>query len=178
MAPATSLDVEGCLAKLSKDDKVALLSGANMWHTHKVESLGIPPLRVSDGRKYILSTSGSPGHALIFCTVSCGPYRTPPSHSFSTVLTTQKKYNKNTCLNAGYELPCIHATTTTGNILQQMVFEVYASSMEHPRTASLYVHLCLICLCFTQEQSMLTCCCMIANTVCDRLSCQLGPGST
>lgn len=71
-----TLDVEDTLSKLGQMDKILLLSGSgefsastcltiglagatenvvcpspDFWHTHPVEKLGIPKLRVSDGRE-------------------------------------------------------------------------------------------------------------------------------
>jgi len=43
------LDIQETLSKLSAQDKILLLSGSDFWHTHPVESLGIPRVRVSDG---------------------------------------------------------------------------------------------------------------------------------
>ena len=41
--------VERLLAQLTLEEKVALLAGADTWHTIPVERLGIPALKMSDG---------------------------------------------------------------------------------------------------------------------------------
>jgi beta-glucosidase len=42
-------DVEALLARLERSEKIALVSGADMWTTPGVERLGIPPLCLTDG---------------------------------------------------------------------------------------------------------------------------------
>ncbi|MHB1140059.1 MAG: glycoside hydrolase family 3 protein, partial [Microthrixaceae bacterium] len=41
--------VEELLAELTTEEKASLTAGADMWHGHAVERLGIPALKVSDG---------------------------------------------------------------------------------------------------------------------------------
>src|SRR5436853_7427472 len=41
--------IEGLLGQLTLEEKVALLAGADTWHTVPVERLGIPALKMSDG---------------------------------------------------------------------------------------------------------------------------------
>jgi beta-glucosidase len=41
--------IDGLLAQLTLEEKVALLSGSDMWHAAGVERLDIPPLKVTDG---------------------------------------------------------------------------------------------------------------------------------
>ncbi|MGH0033253.1 MAG: glycoside hydrolase family 3 C-terminal domain-containing protein [Myxococcota bacterium] len=41
--------VDGLLARLTLDEKVSLVAGADMWTTPGVPRLGIPPLKVTDG---------------------------------------------------------------------------------------------------------------------------------
>lgn len=53
-----TLDVEKCMESLSRENKIALLSGSDMWHTQAVPNLNVPRLRVSDGRKSIAETHG------------------------------------------------------------------------------------------------------------------------
>lgn len=40
---------DGLLAELTLDEKIALLAGADMWHTRPVERLGLPAMKVTDG---------------------------------------------------------------------------------------------------------------------------------
>ena len=42
-------EIEKLLAELTLEEKVSLLSGANLWETPAIERLDIPPLRVTDG---------------------------------------------------------------------------------------------------------------------------------
>lgn len=51
MPKYSELDIEETLTKLSRPDKIALLSGTDFWHTYAVDSLGIPRVRMSDGRE-------------------------------------------------------------------------------------------------------------------------------
>jgi len=49
-------DVEDVLDKLNIDEKVALLSGTDFWHTASVPRLGVPAVRVSDGPNGVRGT--------------------------------------------------------------------------------------------------------------------------
>ncbi len=42
-------DVEDVLRQMTLQEKVSMLSGADMWHTMPVERLGIPAVKVTDG---------------------------------------------------------------------------------------------------------------------------------
>lgn len=44
-----TIDVEDLLSKLTIEQKAALCSGADFWHTEAVEELGLPAIMVSDG---------------------------------------------------------------------------------------------------------------------------------
>ena len=41
------IDPEAILKQLSSEEKIALLSGDDMWHTAPVKRLGVPRVRVS-----------------------------------------------------------------------------------------------------------------------------------
>jgi beta-glucosidase len=43
----TSIDPVAVLKQLSSEEKIALLSGDDMWHTAPVKRLGVPRVRVS-----------------------------------------------------------------------------------------------------------------------------------
>ncbi|KAI5302637.1 hypothetical protein KEM56_000498 [Ascosphaera pollenicola] len=43
------IDVEKALEELTQNEKIQLTSGADFWHTVRVERLGIPSVRLSDG---------------------------------------------------------------------------------------------------------------------------------
>jgi beta-glucosidase len=45
----THLDTETLLAQLTLDEKIALLAGADAWHTVAIPRLGIPAIKVTDG---------------------------------------------------------------------------------------------------------------------------------
>jgi beta-glucosidase len=45
---ATVIDPEYVLGQLSSEEKIALLSGDDMWHTVAIPRLGVPRVRVSD----------------------------------------------------------------------------------------------------------------------------------
>ncbi|HEY0217443.1 MAG TPA: glycoside hydrolase family 3 C-terminal domain-containing protein [Cellulomonas sp.] len=44
-----AFDVERVLAELTLEEKAALTSGSDFWHTEGVERLGVPPVMVTDG---------------------------------------------------------------------------------------------------------------------------------
>lgn len=45
----TVIDPEYVLGQLSSEEKIALLSGDDMWHTVPIPRLGVPRVRCSDG---------------------------------------------------------------------------------------------------------------------------------
>jgi beta-glucosidase len=51
MSKYQELDIDETINKLTRPDKIGLLAGTDFWHTHAVESLGIPRVRMSDGRE-------------------------------------------------------------------------------------------------------------------------------
>jgi beta-glucosidase len=62
------------LARLTLEEKVALLSGADFWHTAEVARLGIPALRTSDGPNGVRGTrfTTGPASALVPCGAALG----------------------------------------------------------------------------------------------------------
>ncbi|KAH7025702.1 glycosyl hydrolase family 3 N terminal domain-containing protein [Microdochium trichocladiopsis] len=54
--PAGLLDVDELLAQLTVEEKVALLTGRDMWHTTPLPLRGIPSIRVSDGPNGVRGT--------------------------------------------------------------------------------------------------------------------------
>ena len=67
-------DLQNLLEKMSLDEKISLLAGADMWHTTPVERLGIPSIRVSDGPNGVRGTTGnfSPTSACFPCGSALG----------------------------------------------------------------------------------------------------------
>ncbi|EPE30379.1 (Trans)glycosidase [Glarea lozoyensis ATCC 20868] len=51
-----TVDVEDVLSKLNNVEKVALLAGADWWHTIPIKRLGIPAIRMSDGPNGVRGT--------------------------------------------------------------------------------------------------------------------------
>lgn len=41
--------IETLIAQMTVEEKIAMLAGADMWHTVAIERLGIPAIRVTDG---------------------------------------------------------------------------------------------------------------------------------
>jgi beta-glucosidase len=62
------------VARLTREEKVALLSGADFWHTAAVPRLGIPALRMSDGPNGVRGTrfTTGPPSALVPCGAALG----------------------------------------------------------------------------------------------------------
>ncbi|KAK4448282.1 glycosyl hydrolase family 3 N terminal domain-containing protein [Podospora aff. communis PSN243] len=75
------IDVEAILAKLTVNEKVALLSGIDMWHTAALPSHGVPSLRFSDGPNGIRGTKFFNG-----VPAACFPCGTSLAATFNTSL--------------------------------------------------------------------------------------------
>ena len=43
------MDIKKLVSKMTLEEKAAMCSGADFWHTKKVERLDIPTVQVSDG---------------------------------------------------------------------------------------------------------------------------------
>ncbi|MGM0374963.1 MAG: glycoside hydrolase family 3 N-terminal domain-containing protein, partial [Chloroflexota bacterium] len=50
--------IDMILGSLSLEEKIQLLAGADQWHTHSVERLGIPALKLSDGPNGVRGEGG------------------------------------------------------------------------------------------------------------------------
>ncbi|OQD66026.1 hypothetical protein PENPOL_c005G05507 [Penicillium polonicum] len=51
-----TFDVEHVLANISEQDKIALLSGIDFWHTHPIPEFNVPSIRATDGPNGIRGT--------------------------------------------------------------------------------------------------------------------------
>ncbi|CAI7622341.1 unnamed protein product [Penicillium pancosmium] len=51
-----AFDVEHVLANISEQDKIALLSGIDFWHTHPIPEFNVPSIRATDGPNGIRGT--------------------------------------------------------------------------------------------------------------------------
>ncbi|KAG2419655.1 hypothetical protein HFD88_004451 [Aspergillus terreus] len=51
-----TFDVEHVLANISEQDKIALLSGIDFWHTHPIPEFNVPSIRTTDGPNGIRGT--------------------------------------------------------------------------------------------------------------------------
>ncbi|KAG5716475.1 putative beta-glucosidase I, partial [Termitomyces sp. T112] len=51
MAPSSfaNANIDEILENLTTDEAILLTAGVGFWHTHKVERLGVPAIKVSDG---------------------------------------------------------------------------------------------------------------------------------
>ncbi|KAH7100142.1 beta-glucosidase precursor, partial [Auriculariales sp. MPI-PUGE-AT-0066] len=72
---------EELLQQLTSEEKIALLSGLDFWHTVPIPRLGIPSVRVSDGPVRVRGTAWIGGAA-----ASCFPCATALGASFDTAL--------------------------------------------------------------------------------------------
>src|SRR6185503_10869470 len=66
--------VDGLVARLDLDEKVALVAGTDLWHTPAVDRCGIPPLKVSDGPAGVRGSrwTGGPPSASFPCGAALG----------------------------------------------------------------------------------------------------------
>ncbi|KNX49905.2 beta-glucosidase [Cryptococcus deuterogattii R265] len=71
MTKMAIIDPEAVLKELSSEEKIALLSGDDMWHTVAVPRLGVPRVRCSDGPNGVRGTAWTNG-----ATASCFPSST------------------------------------------------------------------------------------------------------
>ena len=55
----TDNEVEQLIEKLTLEEKVSLLAGADLWHTTAIKRLGIPPIKLSDGPVGVRGSQGS-----------------------------------------------------------------------------------------------------------------------
>jgi beta-glucosidase len=51
--------IQSLIAQMTLEEKVALLAGADLWHTVPIERLGIPVMKVTDGPNGARGAEGS-----------------------------------------------------------------------------------------------------------------------
>lgn len=77
MQNQNDFDVDEVLSQLTTDEKVALVSGIDFWHTAAVHRLGVPSIRTSDGPNGVRGTKFFDGvPAACF---PCGIFNSDPS---------------------------------------------------------------------------------------------------
>ncbi|KAJ7498628.1 glycoside hydrolase family 3 protein [Mycena latifolia] len=76
-----TMDIDQTLAKLSRAQKIKLLSGSGMWHTEALPEAGIPPMRMSDGPNGVRGT-----HFFNGVPASCFPASSGLGSSFDVEL--------------------------------------------------------------------------------------------
>jgi beta-glucosidase len=80
MADAAPIDVEALADSLTLEEQVALLAGADFWHTVAIERAGIPEMRVSDGPVGARGTrfGGGPSSIAVPCSTLLAATWDPP----------------------------------------------------------------------------------------------------
>ena len=53
----TPIAIDEVLSQLDDTTKISLLAGVDMWHTKALPEFGVPPMRMSDGRKFSLGVN-------------------------------------------------------------------------------------------------------------------------
>jgi beta-glucosidase len=67
LAEFRTASIPEILKKLTKDEKILLISAPNWWHTNKVDRLGIPSVKMSDGPNGVRGSShfvSTPAHCI------------------------------------------------------------------------------------------------------------------
>lgn len=75
------IDVEQVLSELTLEEKIGLIGGVDFWHTYRVERLGVPAIRVSDGPNGVRGTKFCNG-----CEAACFPCGTGLAATFNKEL--------------------------------------------------------------------------------------------
>ena len=66
-------NIEKLIKDLTLEEKVTLLSGFNSWYTNKIDRLGIPSIKMSDGPNGVRGDSTSGKSSACFpCAISIG----------------------------------------------------------------------------------------------------------
>ncbi|KAG8851519.1 hypothetical protein FRB96_009192 [Tulasnella sp. 330] len=77
-------DIDEILRELTDDEKIALLGAPDWWRTNKIDRLGVPPIRMSDGPNGVRGTSN-----FLLSPSQCIPSATSLGATFDTELIEQ-----------------------------------------------------------------------------------------
>ncbi|QRV86694.1 glycoside hydrolase family 3 protein [Ceratobasidium sp. AG-Ba] len=98
--PFVNADVEEIISKLSIEEKIRLLGAPNWWNTNKIERLGVPSVRMSDGPNGVRGSShflSSPAQCIPCATALGATFDTSLVHRVGQFLAIEAK-TKSSCI--------------------------------------------------------------------------------